>query len=102
MTSRYRLAPEAVLDLDSIWIYVRRRAGLSMADRVEAGIREKIVFLAKNPGNGHWRKDLTREHVKFFKVYSYLFVYRPDTRPLQVVAIVHGRRDLEDLLKDRA
>jgi len=44
---------------------------------------------------------LTDEPVKFFPVYSYLIVYRPETNPLQVVAILHGRRDVEQLLKDR-
>jgi toxin ParE1/3/4 len=72
-----------------------------MADRVESVIREKIVYLAGRPGGGHWRKDLTDEPVKFFPVYSYLIVYRPETSPLQVVAILHSRRDVEELLKDR-
>jgi antitoxin ParD1/3/4/toxin ParE1/3/4 len=52
------------------------------------------------PGVGHWRRDLTNEPVKFFAVYSYLIVYRPETRPLEVVAILHGRRDVAELLKN--
>jgi toxin ParE1/3/4 len=72
-----------------------------MADRVESVIREKIVYLAERPGGGHWRKDLTDESVKFFPVYSYLIIYRPETSPLQVVAILYGRRDVEELLKNR-
>jgi plasmid stabilization system protein ParE len=39
--------------------------------------------------------------VKFFSVYSYLIVYRPESSPLQVVAILHGHRDVERLLRDR-
>jgi plasmid stabilization system protein ParE len=72
-----------------------------MADRVESVIRQKIVSLAAMPGGGHWRLDLTDEPVKFFPIYSYLIVYRPETKPLQVVASLHGRRDMEQLLKDR-
>ena len=53
------------------------------------------------PGIGHWRHDLTDEPVKFFSVYSYLIVYRPNTEPLQVIAILHGRRDIERLLRER-
>ena len=53
------------------------------------------------PGTGHWRKDLTDEPVKFFSVYAYLIVYRPETEPMQVVAILHERRDVESLLKER-
>lgn len=101
MSARYVLAPQAALDLVEIWRYIRRQASLEMADRVESVIRDKIAFLAKNPGAGHWRKNLTTEAVKFFPVYSYLIVYRPDSRPLQVVAILHGRRDVEQVLRGR-
>ncbi len=72
-----------------------------MADRVECVIRERFVLLAKNPGLGHWRKDLTEETTKFFPVYSYLVVYRPETTPLQIVALLHGRRDIEQILRQR-
>jgi toxin ParE1/3/4 len=99
--ARYVLAPEAALDLLQIWRYIKKHASLEMAHRVESAIRGKIAYLARNPGGGHWRKDLTDEPVKFFPVYSYLIVYRPETNPLQVVVILHGRRDLEQLLKDR-
>ena len=88
-------------ELRQIWRYIKKNASIEMADRVESVIREKIVYLAGRPGGGHWRKDLTDEPVKFFPVYSYLIVYRPETSPLQVVAILHGRRDVEELLKDR-
>jgi len=101
MTRRYVLAPEAALDLIQIWRYIKKQSSVEIADRIEAGIRDKIVFLAANPGAGHWRKNLTEEPVKFFPVYSYLIVYRAGTTPLQVVSILHGRRDVEQLLRDR-
>jgi antitoxin ParD1/3/4/toxin ParE1/3/4 len=99
--SRYVLAPEAASDLVDIWRYIKEQRSIQMADRVESVIRERIVFLTKTPGAGHWRKNLTDEPVKFFPVYSYLIVYRPDTKPLQVVSILHGRRDVEQILKGR-
>lgn len=101
MRRRFVLAPEAALDLVQIWRYIRKESSDETADRVEAAIRQQIVSLAKSPGIGHWRKDLTDEAVKFFPVYSYLIVYRPDTKPLHIVAILQGRRNLERLLKDR-
>jgi toxin ParE1/3/4 len=87
--------------LSKIWRYVKKQSSIAVADRVESVIREKIVFLAGSPGAGHWRKNLTDEAVRFFPVYSYLIVYRPETKPLQVVSILHGRRDLEQILTDR-
>src|SRR5271157_5516188 len=101
MKRRYVLAPEAALDLVQIWRYIKKESSVNIADRVEAAIRDRIVSLAKSPGIGHRRKDLTDEAVKFFPVYSYLIVYRPDTNPLQVVSILHGRRDVEQILKGR-
>ena len=101
MNSRYILSPRAARALVDIWRYIKKQSSEVVADRVESVIRDRITFLAGNPNAGHKRMDLTAENVKFFTVYSYLIVYRPETRPLQVVSILHGRRDVEKLLKDR-
>ncbi|HXN22373.1 MAG TPA: type II toxin-antitoxin system RelE/ParE family toxin [Candidatus Dormibacteraeota bacterium] len=101
MSVRFVLAPQAALDLAEIWRYIKEQTSLTIADRVESAIREKLAFLAETPGAGHSRKDLTDEDVKFFPVYSYLIVYRTQTKPLQVAAILHGRRDVEQILKGR-
>ena len=66
MKPRYILAPEAARDLVQIWRYIKEQSSGQMADRVESVIRERIGFLAKSPGAGHWRRDLTDEAVKFF------------------------------------
>ncbi len=101
MKPRYALAPEAAQDLVEIWNYLKRQTSLEMANHVESAIREKMVFLAENAGAGHWRRDLTDDDVRFFPAYSYLIVYRPNTKPLQIVSILHGRRDVEGILKKR-
>jgi antitoxin ParD1/3/4 len=101
MNVRYVLAPEAALDLVQIWRYLKKQSSVAVADRVESVIRNKIIFLARTPGAGHRNKDLTNEAVKFFPAYSYLIVYRPETKPLQVVAILHGHRNVERILKGR-
>jgi antitoxin ParD1/3/4/toxin ParE1/3/4 len=82
MKPRYILAPEAARDLVEIWSYLKRQTSIETAQHVESVIREKMAFLAENPGAGHWRRDLTDSDVRFFPVYSYLIVYRPDTKPL--------------------
>jgi plasmid stabilization system protein ParE len=46
MSVRYILAPQAALDLVEIWRYIREEASLTLADRVESAIREKMAFLA--------------------------------------------------------
>jgi len=101
MKRRYVLAPQAARDLVQISRYVKREVGREAADRVESVIRAKFVYLAGFPGAGHWRRDLTSADVRFFSVYSYLIVYQPDTKPLQVVTILHGSRDVAGILSER-
>lgn len=101
MRRRYVLSPDAVQDLAGIWRHVRKNASVEMADRVESVIRQKLIYLSGTPGGGHWRRDLTDEPVRFFPVYSWLVVFLPETKPLQIVAIFHGHRDVENRLKER-
>jgi antitoxin ParD1/3/4 len=98
---RYIVAPQATRDIASIWQYLKDESSSEAADRVESVIRGKFVYLADFPNAGHYRRDLTSIDVRFFSIYSYLIVYRPETRPLQIVAILHGRRDVAKLLPKR-
>jgi antitoxin ParD1/3/4/toxin ParE1/3/4 len=84
-----------------IWRYLQKEAGPGIADRVESTIRSKFLYLADFPAAGHWRHYLTSAEVRFFPVYSYLIVYRPETRPLQIVSILHASRNVAGLLRQR-
>jgi plasmid stabilization system protein ParE len=42
MNVRFVLAPQAALDLVEIWRYIKEQTSLTIADRVESAIREKI------------------------------------------------------------
>ena len=99
--ARYVVSPEAARDLIQIWRYIKERSSLETANRIESAIRDRIVLLARTPGAGHWRRDLTEQAVKFFSIYSYLIVYRPETKPLQVVSILHSHRDVGKILDAR-
>lgn len=101
MKRRYILAPQAVRDLVDIWRYIRKESSSETADRVESVIRSKFVYLADFPHGGHWRRDLTSAEVRFLSVYSYLIVYRPETKPLQIAAILHAHRDVAKILPKR-
>jgi plasmid stabilization system protein ParE len=51
------------------------------------------------------RQDITALPVRFWtttKFPSYVIAYRPETVPLQVVAILHGKRDLKEVLEKRS
>jgi len=55
--------------------------------------------LAKHPLMGTKRQDTTPLPVRFRTVTrfpNYVIVYRPEMVPLQVVAVLHGKRDLKE------
>ena len=95
--TRFVLTPSAAKDLEDIWNYVARDS-VRAAGRVIKSVEKAIRKLAKNPGLGHLREDLADSHHKFFLLYSYLMVYRPDTKPLQVLRVIHASRDVQAVL----
>ncbi len=101
MKPRYVLSPEAATDLAQIWRYIKERSSETVASRVESAILDRIAFLSSHPNAGHWRRYLTDASVKFLPVYSYLIVYRPGTKPTQVVSILHGHCNLRHILENR-
>lgn len=75
------------------------------ADNVEQEILATCRRLAKYPRMGIKRQDITALPVRFWtipKFPSYVIVYRPETVPLQVVAILHAKRDLKEVLEKRS
>ena len=93
------LSPEAEQDLDDIKEHLLKESGIRVARYVLREIREALRFISRNPGAGHSRADLTDARVKFWSVFSYLIVYDPEPRPLWIVRIMHGRRDIPTALE---
>ncbi len=96
----YLVAPEAEDDLRQIWRYLLGEAGLAIANRIQGELVDAFESLADVPGKGHKRPDLTSREVLFFSVYQYMIVYRR-AELVEIVAVLHGKRDLRRLLKTR-
>ena len=77
-------------DLDQIKIFLIDRAGPKIARRILKDLRRALELLGKKPGLGHVREDLTNRPVKFWRVYSYLVIYDPETKPVQITASCMG------------
>lgn len=88
---RYAFHPEARVDLDEIWEFIRA-GNLDAADRIVAEILSAISKAVSFPNQGHRRPDLTERPLRFLLVREYLIAYAPDEKPLWVVAVLHGRR----------
>jgi plasmid stabilization system protein ParE len=93
----FRLSAQAARDVERIWEYISRD-DVAAARRVRLEFHDAFEKLAEQSGIGHTRDDLTSRPVRFWPVRSYLVVYKPGSRPLEIVRVVHGARDLPRIL----
>ncbi len=101
--SAYALTLLAKADIFDIWSYIAEDSE-DAANRVEQAIYDACAFVAEAPLRGHSRPDLTSRPLRFWTLTrypNYAVVYRPDTAPLQVVAVLHGKRNIRTVLKQR-
>jgi len=100
MASLYDVSAEAQSDLFEIWRRIAEDS-VDLADRIEGEFYELFASLAAMPGQGHIRRDLTKRPVLFFPLYSFMVVYQPETRPIRIMAVLRGSRDLKRILRER-
>lgn len=99
--SRFRLSDSAQQDIDTIWqdVYALSQS-LVVADKIVRKLYDAFNLLGEMPQAGHIRADLTTKPLKFWSIYSYLIVYKPEASPIEIVAVIHGARDLKFLLSN--
>ena len=101
--SGFVLHPSALTDLDEIWDFIAAD-NLTAADRILEELFEVMSSLASFPRMGHSRQELTSRPLLFHPVQSLVLVYAPDETPLQIIAVLDGRRSprlLAALLRER-
>jgi plasmid stabilization system protein ParE len=98
--SKYVLTREADKDLADIWEYIAQD-NLDAADRWDTRLRDACASLARNPGIGHKRPDLTDLPVLFWPVGAYLILYRVTKRRTEIVGVTQGARDIPSFLRSR-
>src|SRR5579864_2388340 len=97
---RFVVSEEARRDLRQIKNYIAEDS-IASARRVLAEFRHAFLELGKTPGMGHTRQDLTKRPVLFWPVRSYLIIYRSEVQPLEIIAVLHGKRNLKRIFRER-
>ncbi len=98
----FQLTPRALNDLSEIWDFIAEDS-ISAANRVESAILAACTSLARHPLIGSKRIEITSLPVRFWTVTrfpNFIVVYRPETEPLQIVTVLHGKRDLKALFEE--
>ena len=97
--SAFLLSPEAAQDITEIYEFIAQD-NMDAAERVRVEILDAMRGLAEMPGKGHSRPDLTSRAVLFWPMRSYQIIYRP-AQQLEIVAVLHGKRNIRRILKQR-
>jgi antitoxin ParD1/3/4/toxin ParE1/3/4 len=98
MEPLYGVSAEAQNDLFEIWRRIAEDS-VDLANRIEDEFHRLFASLGSMPGQGHVRRELTSQPVLFFPLYSFLVVYEPEARPIRIMAVLRGKRDLKQILK---
>jgi addiction module RelE/StbE family toxin len=93
---KYVLTPSAKADLEEIFDYISDD-NFDAAAKVVAGLEKRCRMLAERPLLGHTQPNLLPEQFRVFPVSSYLIIYRPETKPLQIIRFWHAARGVPDL-----
>jgi toxin ParE1/3/4 len=94
---RLRISPQAEADLDSIWYYVATEsASVEIADRQVDSLTSRFLLLERHPYIGRIRDEFG-PGMRSFAVSEYVIVYIIEHDRVQILRVVHGRRDLESI-----
>ncbi len=89
---RFHVSKTAERELDEIFVYWARHAGLDVADRLIDSIEERFALLGDYPMIGR-KCDNIAPCVRVFPTDKYLIYYRKERSVIKILHILHGARD---------
>ena len=90
------VTPQAEADLQEIWLIIAVD-NPTAADRLLRRISKKLDFLGEFPEMGSPRPELTAS-ARILVEGNYVILYEPSGESVVIVRVLHGARDLSDLL----
>ena len=94
----YRVSGGARRDLDDIFFYWAKRAGLAVADRLIENITGRFWLLGEYTEAGRSADDIA-SGVKCFPAGKYLIYYRKAKRGVEILHVFHGAQDQKRAFK---
>jgi plasmid stabilization system protein ParE len=99
MNNSFVLTDLAQEDLDEIIDFIAMDNPTS-ARAVLNKFYDAFAILADNSQIGHIKDKVQPRKFKFWSVYSYQIIYNPESKPLEILRILSGYRDIESLLNE--
>lgn len=95
------VAPSALRDLQELYDYIADDS-TDAAEAISQQLWKGIWHLGSFPASGHTRADLVgKRQLRFWPVGRFLIVYRDTSASTQIVAVLHGSRDIPAILRER-
>jgi len=88
-----RLSAEALADLDDIWFYIARDSVLNADRFIDRLVATMADTLSAVPLAGRAREELGMG-LRSLAFGEYLVFYRVRANNVEIVRVIHGRRDL--------
>jgi len=95
--SQIQIRPLAENDLIEIWSYLSQHS-ISTANKIISRFDQKFKMLAENPQMGRNRVELSIQDLRSFPLGSYVIFYLPLSEGIEVVRVLHNRRDVESII----
>ena len=96
MDLEVKWSPEAIEDLESITEYIARDS-----EYYARAVVTEILAVSRNirkfPLIGRVVPEIGDEHIRERFIYSYRLVYRIEPERMLIVAVIHGKRLLENI-----
>jgi plasmid stabilization system protein ParE len=94
VTRLFLLTPEAKSDLQEILLDIAEDKP-ETAERLRFELYQGFQRLGRfPPGLGHYHEELLDKRYRFWNFYSYVISYAWETKPIHIIAVVHGSRHL--------
>ena len=97
--NRFIVSGIAKQHLFQIWEHFAETS-LELADKMQGDFYQAFANLATMPGMGHYREEVLDKRYKFWLVHQYLVVYLWQEKPIRIVTVVHGARNLETFFEN--
>lgn len=92
----FYLSPIAEYDLNEIWERIAND-DIGRADNFCEKLKSAMIMLGENPMIGHLREEIRDPAIRVWSVGNYLIIYRITKRPIEIVRLISGFKDLHQI-----
>src|SRR5438876_1798339 len=94
-------SPEAQSDLSEIWDYYFTVAGRPAADVIVRRIVGACILLEEHPFSGRTRDEI-RSGLRSIAVNPHVVFYRVGRETAEIIRVLDGRRDLDEIFSEES